>query len=121
MQFYRVSTYDARGIGLEIAHHIASKRPAKIILAVRNVETADVARGEILGRIPKGVTTIEVWKLDLADFSSVTAFAERSKGLERIDGVAMNAGILSGPTCEMTKDGHELVCVRLRPQAWDSY
>ena len=119
MQFYRVSTYSARGIGLEIAHHIASKRPSKIILAVRNVETADVARGEILGRIPKGVTTIEVWKLDLADFSSVTAFAERSKGLERIDGVDWD------PFGANLRDDKRWprACVRsfVYGQAWNSY
>jgi len=39
----------------------------------------------------------------------VIAFGERCKSLDRIDGVAMNAGILGGGTREMTKDGHEIV------------
>lgn len=95
---------------MEIAHHLASKAPALIILAVRSVEKGNIARDEVLSRLPKDhKTTIEVWSTDMADFSSVIAFGKRCKGLKRIDGVAMNAGILGGGPWEITKDGHEIV------------
>ena len=47
--------------------------------------------------------------MDMASFKSVKAFAERCETLDRIDGVAMNAGTLGGSERTMTEDGNELV------------
>lgn len=80
-----------------------------IILAVRSVQKGNVARDDILSRLPKDAkTVIEVWTIDFEDFSSVISFGERCKTLDRIDGVAMNAGIFCWGPRQMTKDGHEL-------------
>lgn len=52
-------------------------------------------------------SVIEVWEVDLADFSSVKAFATRvQKGLMRLDILLLNAGIIPASWVS-TKDGWE--------------
>lgn len=82
------------------------------ILAVRNVEKGNIARQDIIASIPGlDSTTVEVWKLDLADFSSVKAFAERaSSQLPRLDVLLCNAGIAPAKW-EFTKDRWETTSV----------
>ncbi|KAJ7712718.1 hypothetical protein B0H16DRAFT_1479163 [Mycena metata] len=81
------------GIGLGLATHLASLRPAQLILAVRDLKKGEAAKGTILKQTDyKG--SLEVWQLDMADFASVKRFAERAKAdLKRLDGVDLNAGI----------------------------
>lgn len=67
---------------------------AKVILAVRNLEKGQAAKKSIeesTGRT--GV--IQVWQLDLASFESVKDFAKRAQGLERLDILVENAGIVT--------------------------
>ncbi|ORY23690.1 hypothetical protein BCR39DRAFT_345033 [Naematelia encephala] len=95
------------GIGLEIVRHLVPFRPGKIILACRNFQAGEQARAEILRQAPD--VDIEVWKVDLASFASVKAFAKRCHtSLGRLDGVAMNAGMM-GAAYQVTEDGHEIV------------
>lgn len=51
----------------------------------------------------------ELWLVDLAEFSSVTAFVGRAlKDLERIDILLLNAAVALGtPNYKATKDGWE--------------
>ncbi|KAJ7739827.1 hypothetical protein B0H16DRAFT_60132 [Mycena metata] len=81
------------GIGLGLATHLASLRPAQLILAVRDLKKGEAAKETILKQTDyKG--SLEVWQLDMADFASVKRFAERAKAdLKRLDGVDLNAGI----------------------------
>lgn len=52
-------------------------------------------------------SVIEVWEVDLADFSSVKAFAMRvRKELTRLDVLLLNAGIIPASWVS-TKDGWE--------------
>ena len=83
------------GLGLEAARHFVRLDAAKVILAVRNLGKGDAAKKSIeesTGRT--GV--VEVWQLDLAHYESVRFFAKRAMGLERLDVVVENAGILTG-------------------------
>ncbi|KAJ9657661.1 hypothetical protein H2198_004189 [Neophaeococcomyces mojaviensis] len=82
------------GLGFEAARHIARLNPTKLILAVRNLEAGAKARDEIIATTSCDPSIIEVWRLDLASFSSVLAFADRvSKDLDRLDGISLNAGV----------------------------
>ena len=83
------------GLGLAAARHFVRLDAAKVILAVRTVEKGEAAKRSIeqsTGRA--GV--VEVWQLDLAHYESVRFFAKRAMGLERLDVVVENAGILTG-------------------------
>jgi len=85
------------GLGLETARALAAAG-ARVVLAVR-----DPARGE---RAAAGLTgDVEVRRLDLADLSSVRAFADGWTG--RLDVLVGNAGIMHVPHGR-TADGFEL-------------
>lgn len=92
------------GLGLEAARHFARLGAAKIILAVRNVPAGEKAK-ESIESSTKRPGVCEVWKLDLASYESVKAFAQRASQLPRLDVLLENAGIATG---EFTlAEGHE--------------
>ena len=87
-----VVTGASAGLGLEATRHLVRLGAEKVILAVRNetkgkAAVADTKRTD--------AQCMEVWSLDLASRASVVAFAERVKGLPRLDAVIQNAGILT--------------------------
>ncbi|KAF6222299.1 hypothetical protein HO133_001385 [Letharia lupina] len=82
------------GLGLEASRHFVRLDAAKVILAVRNLEKGEAAKRSIeeaTGRT--GV--VQVWQLDLAHYESVKHFAKRAQGLERLDILVENAGIVT--------------------------
>jgi len=91
------------GIGFEAATHFARMSPAKLIVACRSESKGKVAVAEI--EAATGFKSCELWKVDLADFASVTSFAERFQR-DRLDILVMNAGILM-KEYEETVDGWE--------------
>ena len=84
------------GLGLETAKVLA-RRGARVVLAVR-----DTAKGDEAARGVPGET--EVRRLDLADLSSVRAFAEDWKGDLHL--LINNAGVMAIPRSS-TVDGFE--------------
>lgn len=90
---------------LQTAIHLARLSPARLILAVRDTE-----KGGLASKMIEEVTPfrgVEVWKLDLASFASVRAFAKRcDTELERLDIVVENAGVAT-ERFEKTDDGWE--------------
>jgi len=85
------------GVGLATARALA-RAGARVVLAVRNLDKGRAAAATIPG-------DTEVRRLDLADLSSVRAFAEAWPG--PIDLLINNAGI-SVPDLRRTADGFEL-------------
>ncbi|KAJ7153619.1 hypothetical protein C8R46DRAFT_961396 [Mycena filopes] len=81
------------GIGFGLALHLARLEPAQLILAVRDLKKGEAAKESIIAQTGfKG--SLEVWELDMADFTSVKRFAERANTtLKRLDGASLNAGI----------------------------
>lgn len=82
------------GLGLEAARHFVRLDAEKVILAVRNHEKGEAAKKSIEAS-EKRADVVEVWQLDLASYESVKRFASRAEGLNRLDVVVENAGILT--------------------------
>ncbi len=76
---------------------------ASVVMACRNVDKAAAAREKLLADYPGA--DISVTRLDLADFASIDAFAER---LPDVDVFINNAGLFHRRG-EKTKDGFDLV------------
>ncbi|KAG2112709.1 uncharacterized protein F5147DRAFT_759577 [Suillus discolor] len=95
------------GIGLEASKHFARMRPARLIIACRNEAKGKVALAEI--EQETGYNGCELWIVDLANFASVAAFADK---FEKEGGdlhiLVMNAGIVQ-PDYQLTIDGWESV------------
>ncbi|KAH9479748.1 Short chain dehydrogenase sol3 [Psilocybe cubensis] len=95
------------GIGLETAKHFARMKPARLILACRSKERGDAAVEQI--KKETGCENVELWILNLGEFASVKAFAERfeKEGGGRLDILVENAAILPSAKFETTPDGWE--------------
>lgn len=93
------------GIGLAMAQEVAA-RGARVCLACRNIEKAEVARKQILERAPGA--HVRIFRLDLASFASIRAFADEiGKELPHIDALINNAG--AAPLSQQfTAEGFEL-------------
>ncbi|KAJ3554020.1 hypothetical protein NP233_g12512 [Leucocoprinus birnbaumii] len=93
------------GIGFETAQHFATMGPKRLILACRSQERGEAAIQRL--KQATGCDKAELWLIDLADFLSVKAFADRALSeLERIDIIVMSAGIRTRKY-NTTKDGWE--------------
>lgn len=95
------------GVGLESARQLLDLGVSKLILAVRS-DTKGKAAAEDLSQgrsLKEG--TIEVWPLDQLSYASVQAFAERTKTLDSIDIVILNAGILPAKQVHAAETGHD--------------
>ncbi|KAL3470543.1 hypothetical protein BJX99DRAFT_267391 [Aspergillus californicus] len=93
------------GLGLETARHIARLGAHKVILAVRNLSAGETARHDI--EISTGRPgACEAWPLDLADYDSVLAFADRALDLPRLDALIENAAVAT-KNFHLAKGGYE--------------
>ncbi|KAI1502627.1 NAD(P)-binding protein [Biscogniauxia marginata] len=81
------------GLGFESGRQLLDLGLSKLILAVRDESKGEAARVKLLSGNTGSKATIEVWKLDLSYYESVTAFAERAQSLERLDFVILNAAL----------------------------
>lgn len=94
------------GTGKETARRLA-EAGARVVLAVRTVAKGEQARAEILARHPHA--QLEVRRVDLADLTSVEAFADGilADGTP-LDLLVNNAGVMAPPARMTTADGFEL-------------
>jgi NAD(P)-dependent dehydrogenase (short-subunit alcohol dehydrogenase family) len=93
------------GLGFETARVLAA-HGARVVLAVRNVESGNVAASRIIGVCPRA--DVVVAPLDLASLQSVrTAATEWRVAYPQIDLLINNAGVMYTPK-QTTKDGFEL-------------
>ncbi len=94
------------GVGFATAR-IAAYLGAGVILACRNTEKAERAKDALISEFPDA--RVSLMKLDLADFSSIDAFAESFMDEKTdVDFFINNAGIFRQPG-KKTRDGFELV------------
>ena len=82
------------GLGREAALHIARLGASKVILGVRTQAKGEAAKAYIEKETGR-TGVVEVWALDMASYASVKAFARRAEGLDRLDVVLENAGVLT--------------------------
>lgn len=79
------------GLGLEASRQLLGLGITKLILAVRSEEKGETAKQELATAFPSAI--VEVWKLDMASYDSVQAFARRCAELDRLDFAILNAGV----------------------------
>ncbi|MGH3309942.1 MAG: oxidoreductase [Streptomyces sp.] len=91
------------GLGYVAARELA-RRGARVVLACRSAERGAAALDRLLDEVPEAQA--EVRLLDLADLSSVRAFAD-TLPCERLDLLLNNAGLMAGPYA-LTADGFEM-------------
>ncbi|KAG6899469.1 hypothetical protein C0993_010065 [Termitomyces sp. T159_Od127] len=93
------------GIGFEVSKHLAQMKPARLILTCRNSQKGQDALQKLQEQT--GYEDAELWMLDLSEFSSVIAFADKFvKECGRLDYLIENAG-MAADTYAVTKDGFE--------------
>ncbi|KAL2824222.1 hypothetical protein BDW59DRAFT_147666 [Aspergillus cavernicola] len=93
-----------RGLGFEAARHIVRLNAARVILAVRSVDSGHDAKRELemsTGR----QDVIEIYKLDMSSQESVQRFVAQMGALDRLDAVLLNAGMYTQDF--VLKDNHE--------------
>ncbi|KAI0382172.1 NAD(P)-binding protein [Hypomontagnella monticulosa] len=95
------------GIGLECGRQLLDLGLSKLILAVRNISKGEAAAVELFKERNLEQDAIEVWELDYSSYDSVMSFADQAKGLERLDIVILNAGIMTTEMKINPNTGHE--------------
>lgn len=94
------------GIGYEAALKLVRCNAARVIIAVRTTSKGEAAKQDIESKTGrKGV--VEVWQLDMLDYASIKAFADRAtQEIHRLDYAILNAGVMPA-TFEQSKYGWE--------------
>ncbi|EAT86631.1 hypothetical protein HBI56_129320 [Parastagonospora nodorum] len=82
------------GIGLETARHLVKADAGRVIISSRKISAGEAAKADIEGTTGRK-NVVEVWQLDLTSFASVKEFAAKASGLERIDALIENAGVMT--------------------------
>jgi NAD(P)-dependent dehydrogenase (short-subunit alcohol dehydrogenase family) len=92
------------GLGLITAQELA-RAGAKVVIACRNLGKGEQAAAQIRRSVPSA--QLDLQELDLADLSSVSAFAERMHSEhEALELLVNNAGVMAPPR-RLTRDGFE--------------
>ncbi|KAL4917623.1 NAD(P)-binding protein [Aspergillus aurantiobrunneus] len=104
------------GLGYHACLQLLELGLPRLILAVRNKDKGESAQKALLASasVPKSnPPTVEVWELDLASYSSITAFVERLKhsGI-RLDFAILNAGVANFKFEQIASTGHE-TCIQV--------
>lgn len=95
------------GVGFEAAKLLAA-RGAHLVLACRDPVKAEAARLQVEAA-GEGQALVSVVRLDLADLESVRgAAAAVLEAAPAIDGLINNAGVMTPPTRQFTRQGAEL-------------
>ncbi len=92
------------GVGFETARQLLDLGLSMLILAVRSEEKGKAAAAKLS---PDNPNCVAVWHLDLSDYDSVVAFAERAKTLHRLDIAVLNAGMCRAKRVFNEKTSHD--------------
>jgi len=101
-----VVTGGSGGIGYFTAEQLASTG-AHIILASRDLRRVNAAMRSIRTIVPEA--SLEALKVDLSSLASVKVAGDILRGLDRLDGLILNAGVTAGKRARQeSPDGNEL-------------
>lgn len=94
------------GLGYFAAEQLAATG-ARVVITSRSEEKAEAAMASIRLRVPNA--DLGFVELDLASLDSARTAGERLAGMERLDGLVLNAGRTTGsPRRKTSADGNEL-------------
>lgn len=82
-----------QGIGFEIADQLITLGISKLIIGARDEEKGHVAADKLTAHHKGKKVAIEVWKLDMLEYDTITSFASSAAQLEHLDFAILNAGI----------------------------
>lgn len=82
-----------QGIGFEIANQLMTLNGSRLIIGARDEAKGQEAAKRLTALHEGAKTIIEVWKLDMLEYDTITSFATRAGQLEHLDLVILNAGI----------------------------
>lgn len=82
-----------QGIGFEIADQLITLGISKLIFGARDEKKGQAAAEKLTAHHKGKTVAIEVWKLDMLEYDSITSFATRAAQLEHLDFAILNAGI----------------------------
>jgi NAD(P)-dependent dehydrogenase (short-subunit alcohol dehydrogenase family) len=102
------------GLGFEAAQKIAALNPTKLVITARSEKKGQAAKEQIEcyvqsngGSGKPASPQIEIYILDMDDFSSVKAFAEKvNANIPKLDAVILNAGV-TNRAWSKTREGWE--------------
>ncbi|KAH7122891.1 hypothetical protein EDB81DRAFT_912985, partial [Dactylonectria macrodidyma] len=96
------------GVGLELAKMLYSKS-ATIYIAARNAARIASSIQAIKELFPESTGRLETMQVDLSDLKSIAPAAEHFKRMEtRLDGLVLNAAVMTPPDGSKSRQGHEL-------------
>ena len=101
-----------QGLGLEASRHLLRLGVEKLIMAVRDMKKGQAARQELLKSTGREESSIEVWKLDMDQYTSVEEFAACAETLPRLDAVLANAG-LATETFSLSEENERTITVNV--------
>ncbi|KAK4211985.1 short-chain dehydrogenase [Rhypophila decipiens] len=93
------------GIGLECARQLLDLGVSKLILTGRDDARNEAALKDLNQNAETG--RVELWKLDMLSYESITNFVERASHLAHLDMVVLNAGIFRLDMTICPSTGHE--------------
>ncbi|CAG9953291.1 unnamed protein product [Clonostachys rosea f. rosea IK726] len=102
-----VVTGSNTGIGLECARQFLDLGLSRLIIAVRNVPSGEIARKLLLEGRSLSEHHIDVWKVDLSRYGSIQSFVKQCETLDRLDIFVHNAGVSKGRFELNPMTGHE--------------
>lgn len=94
------------GLGFEAARQLLQLGLSRLILAVRSQAKGDDAARKLNQEFPNRV--IDVWIVDMANYDSIIAFANRCRSLKRLNFAILNAGVQLSNFRRSEKTGHEM-------------
>ncbi|KAK0437398.1 hypothetical protein EV421DRAFT_1029538 [Armillaria borealis] len=116
------------GLGFEAAKHFARMNPTRLVLTARDEAKGKKALAQI--QADTGYSKAELWIIDLANFNSVVAFADRAdQELDRLDILIENAGVATWEyeqvegwekTIHTNNLGPGLLAIRMIPKMFET-
>lgn len=94
------------GLGYQTTLDLVYKK-ARVIMACRNVDKAQIAKEKILLEVKDA--KLDIYRYDQGNFNSIDKFVnDMNKNFDHIDGLVCNAGVYYPKANYMTADGFEL-------------